>query len=109
MQQYLTIRTDFSYIPGPGKRTQGKFSGEEFLERILIPKIKNCLNSNCQLIIDLDGTTGYGVNFLQTAFGGLIQNRIISLEDFTKMVTLISDEEPYLIDEIKNYMQSYHF
>lgn len=100
----LNISKDFSRTPGPRARDEGKFSGEEFLEDLLYPKLKTVIDTKSELEINLDGTAGYGTSFLEEAFGGLIRKKGLAENQILKHIKLISNNEPYLIDDIKEYL-----
>jgi hypothetical protein len=51
----------------------------------------------------LDGTAGYATSFLEAAFGGLA--REFGKDTVLDCLKFKSDEEPYLIDEIKGYIK----
>lgn len=97
---------EFSIVPGTRKRDEGKnaHSGEEFRQDFLLPKFSEALKKNVKLIVDLDGTIGFGTSWLEEVFGGLV--RETNLEDVQKTLEFISEEEPYLIDDIKHYIQN---
>ncbi len=97
----IKISTDFSRTPGARYITDGDFSGELFFKDILEPKYKKLIEGEI-LEIDLDGTDGYATSFLDEAFGGLA--REYDFKNVWKKIKFISNEEPYLIDEIKSYM-----
>lgn len=80
-----SVARDFSRHPGPRLRRQGKFSGEEFRDVLL-----EWLEHADHLIVDLDGTSGYGSSFLDEAFGGLIRNRHMTKQDVRKRITVLS-------------------
>lgn len=91
---------DFSMFPGPRYIRLGPHSGEEFRQNILIPAIEQ----NREIVINLDGTFGYGSSFLEEAFGGLVRKGIdkdiiIYIRD-----NLISNDDPTYITEIKEYI-----
>jgi hypothetical protein len=101
----ITIKVcDFSKTPGSRYRDEGKkaHSGQEFREDILEPNFKNALANNNRLLIDLDGTIGYGTSWLEEVFGGLTRaygkDKVLSILDFK------SEEEDYLTDDIKQYI-----
>ncbi len=98
----INIARDFSETPGARYKTDGDFSGQEFFENILEPKFLSIKETNDKLIINLDNTAGYATSFLDEAFGGLARKygktKVLNKIDF------ISIEEPYLIEEIKSYM-----
>ncbi len=85
---------DYTFTPGPRLRTEGKFSGEEFRDDYLIPRMSK------KLTVGLDGVAGYGLGFLEEVFGGLVRL------GYDLNLTIISNDEPYLIDEIKGYMNN---
>lgn len=54
---YFKVSEEFTNTPGPALKSQGKYSGEEFVD-ILIPILNEAIDSNRQLIVDLDGLYG---------------------------------------------------
>jgi hypothetical protein len=96
---------DFSKTPGSRYRDEGKkaHSGQEFREDILEPNFKIAIECNERLFVDLDGTIGYGTSWLEEVFGGLARaygkEKVLNLLDFK------SEEEEYLIDDIKQYIK----
>lgn len=84
--------------PGPRYKRLGTASGEEFREW-LIRELKHDNN----LTVNLDGTVGYGSSFLEESFGGLIREGVS--DDVVRNIILISEEEPDLIEEIKEYIE----
>lgn len=96
---------DFSKTPGSRYRDEGKkaHSGQEFREDILEPNFKTAIAQNQKLFVDLDGTIGYGTSWLEEVFGGLARaygkEKVLNLLDFK------SEEEDYLIDDIKQYIK----
>jgi hypothetical protein len=104
--EYITIFIkDFSVVPGSRKMDEGKnaHSGEEFREFYLVPKFEEALSKSVKLMVNLDGTIGYGTSWLEEVFGGLVrkfnEKKVVETLDF------ISEEEPYLIDDIKHYIK----
>ncbi len=104
----IEIANDFSDIPGARYPEEGDYSGQEFRKQILAPKLKLAISENATLIVDLDGTAGYGTSFLEEAFGGLIRVDKIPYNDITRTLDYISDEDPSYIDEIKKYLKDAH-
>ena len=103
-KEVYSIAKDFTRKPGLRYKWQSDNSGEEFLEEVLLLLFDRIVKENKILEINLDNTFGYGPSFLEEAFGGLARKR----NKFTinKHVTFISEEEPYLIDEIKEYISN---
>ncbi len=95
--------TDFSSTPGPRYINEGKWSGEEFRDTILIEKFNEVIKTDSKLTVNLDGTVGYATSFLEESFGGLA--RLFKPNEVLKRLNFISTEEPYLIDEITEYIQ----
>ncbi|MCH8530350.1 MAG: STAS-like domain-containing protein [Saccharospirillum sp.] len=97
-----SIAKEFSKFPGPRYSNLGKHSGQEFRETVLLKLLKE----NDKVIIDLDGTMGFGSSFLEEAFGGLIREAGFSLADLRQKIILVSDEQPELIEEIMEYIEN---
>jgi hypothetical protein len=93
---------EFSETPGPRARDEGPFSGEEFLETVFRPAYLKAREEGESLLVDLDGTEGYATSFLEATFGGLA--REFEATDILKTISFKSDDEPFLINEIKGYM-----
>lgn len=110
----ITIAKDFSLTPGPRFINEGDFSGEFFRNSILEPKFLEAVKEKKKVIVNLDGTLGYGPSFLEESFGGLVRKLSKGLEDAKKLeaqklvegtIKIISTEEDYLIEEIKEYIK----
>jgi STAS-like domain of unknown function (DUF4325) len=99
---YLNVAKEFSETPGPRAREEGDWSGEQFLDEILAPKFEQAVREGTTLMVNLDGTEGYATSFLESAFGGLARRH--SAKQVLEVLRFKSDDEPYLIDEIKKYV-----
>lgn len=99
----ITIAKDFSETPGPRSRGEGDFSGEDFLDTILLPAYERAVAEDGSVLIDLDGTEGYATSFLESTFGGLA--RKFPTEEVLSRITFKSDDEPSLVDEIRKYVR----
>lgn len=97
----INISKDYSSTPGARFRTDGPFSGEEFREKFLEKYFTDPCNQE-KITIILDGTSGYGTSFLEEAFGGLA--RKFSKKQCLDKLEFVSNEEPLLIEEIKQYI-----
>lgn len=100
----IKISVDFSDTPGARHRTEGKFSGEEFREDLLEKRYIEAKEQGQKLVIDFDGGYGYPTSFLEEAFGGLA--RIYGSSDVLSVLDFISNDEPALIAEVKEYILS---
>lgn len=96
------IAKEYSQIPGPRYVREGKFSGEDFRNTVLLPLINKAKQQNDKITIILDGGYGYPTSFLEEAFGGVI--RATNDRSILGLLEFVSVEEPALIDEIKLYM-----
>jgi len=101
---HLHLAKEFSATPGARYISEGEFSGQEFRERILLPKFLEATVSSAILYVDLDGAEGYSTSFLEEAFGGLTRE-IGSSAEVLKRLELNCQDEPYLVDEIKAYIK----
>lgn len=100
----INIANDFSPTPGPRYKEEGKFSAEEFLENILLEKYNKAIKEGNQITVILDGTAGYATSFLEGVFGELVRKR--TRKEVKSIFKFISKEEPYLIDEINQYIDN---
>ncbi len=100
----ITIKiSEYSTTPGHRSRDDGPFSGDEFLENHLRPKFLQARETNSRITVDLDGTAGYATSFLEAAFGGLA--REFPVEEVLQTIDFVSQDEPYLPTEIKDYIR----
>ena len=101
----IKIAIDFSRIPGARFPEEGDFSGQEFRQKILLPKLKEAIEKKEKLEIDLDGTAGLGTSFLEESFGGLIRIDKMDYNLIKRTLSFISNDAPEYIDEVNNYLQ----
>ena len=99
----LNISKDFSRTPGPRRREEGEFSGEEFLEKVLKPRFEAALTGGHILHVNLDGAAGYPTSFLEASFGGLA--RQFGPQKVLDHLELTCTDEPYLEEEIRKYVR----
>ncbi len=100
--KYIKVASEFTECPGGRYKKNGSFSGEEFRNDYLIPRIRQ-LTEKQKIIIDLDDGDGYGESFLEEAFGGLV--RSMGKEAIEK-IEIISNDEPELKDTIIKCMKN---
>lgn len=99
----IVISKDYTLTPGPRKIRQGKYSGEDFRTKILVPNFDECLKNNSQLVVNLDGTYGYFDSFLEEAFGGLA--RIYTPKTVESILNIVSNEDPELKIKIHRFIK----
>ena len=100
----INIAVDFSRIPGARYPEEGDFSGQEFRQTILLPKLQEAIDNKEKLTINLDGTAGLGTSFLEESFGGLIRVDKFDIESLKNTLEFISEEDPDYITEIWSYI-----
>lgn len=100
----ISIARDFSTTLGARYITDGKWSGEEFLDSMLVEKFEKAVQGNGILFIDLDGVFGYPSSFVSGSFGKLSLDK--GAEVLLKHLQFKSDDSPIrleqVIAEIKN-------
>ncbi|HTE01655.1 MAG TPA: STAS-like domain-containing protein [Mucilaginibacter sp.] len=104
----VKIARDFTPTPGPRYIKEGKWSGEQFRTEKFYNIFNDAIQSNKNIIVDLDGTLGYGTSFLEEIFGGLIREHHLDYNQIVNRLQIISTEEPYLKDDILAYLKDAH-
>lgn len=90
-ERIINIARDFSDVPSGRRRIDGPASGEAFREDIL----KGVLQNHKRVVVELDGTEGYGSSFLEEAFGGLIRKKYISKKNFRDRLVIEAKNDAY--------------
>ena len=96
----ISISKDFSIVPLGRFIDDSDFNGTTFRLKFLIP----ALAAHKHVQIDLDNTEGYGSSFLEEAFGGLVRLHYFTKEELAERLTFISEEDPTVVDEIRQYI-----
>lgn len=100
----ITIATDFTDHPGARYRSDGDFSGQQFLEEILLGKFESAVKGKYILLVDLDKIYGYPSSFVSGSFGKLSLNKGADL--VLKHIEFKSEGNPVrlqkILKEIKN-------
>jgi hypothetical protein len=104
----ISIARDFNRTVGARYPKEADYSGEEFRRRVLLPKLTEAISKNEKLEVDLDGTTGLGMGFLDEAFGGLILDEKLKYEDVTKHLVLTARRCPFYIEDVNDYLDKAH-
>ena len=101
MMSVINVRDDFSVTPGGRLKSKGPHSGESF-RGLLAKAFQN--NEDGRVVVELDGTRGYGASFLEESFGGLVRNKIVPYDKIKERLELKSSKD-YLKDEIWLYIE----
>ena len=104
----LNIAKEFSRCPGARYKGEGDYSGEEFRENFLLPKLKEACDKGCKLRIILDGSAGYSTAFLEESFGGLIRHDQMDYQKIINTIEFLSNEDPSYESDIRLYLKKAH-
>jgi len=96
----IYVARDFTKLPCIRSRSDGKKSGEEFRDDILLP----ALRSNARVVVDLDGVLSLGSSFLEEAFGGLVRKGYFTAKELTAKLVLKFQLSSY-VDEAWDYIK----
>ena len=101
------------YTINPGDPESG-VSTNFHLYLVLVPAIERAVESNTKVILDLDGTIGYSAAWLKSSFEKLMCQLLLQgtlgqadtlLDSLYTYLEFKSEEEPWLVDDIKEYME----
>jgi len=103
----LLVR-DYATAPGGRYRKDGPFSGEEFRDDVLVPKLLAAVDKNEQVVVELDGVSGYGSSFLEEVFGGLVRRGVMAQQDISRVLRVLAKERLFKPYELlaQRYMQA---
>lgn len=101
-KQTINISSDFSTEPYGRYPTDGDDNGARFRDEWLVPS----MSKFDSVTINLDGTEGYMSSFLEEAFGGLVRHGHYSAQAAKSKLKLISEEDPTIVPEILEYIDS---
>jgi hypothetical protein len=101
----IKFTKDFTPYPGGRSRKYSDHSAEEFYEDLLRDKYKQAKSEDLKISIDLDGAAGYAGSFLDEAFGRL--GHEFGYEDVKNRLEIISEEEPYLVEDIMQSVEEW--
>ena len=87
----ISVANDFSATPAGRYKADGPYSGQEFRDKFIIPALQNY----DRVIIDLDGTLGYGSSFLEESFGGILRVSGYDYETIKKKLEVHSSRTFY--------------
>ena len=99
MKTWYSIAAEFGKTPSARKEEEGKLSGIELRNNLKV-LIRQNIESNELISIDMDGTAGYGSSFLEEVFGGLVRVEGFTLAELERHMVIKTTEDPDLEDEI---------
>lgn len=98
--EIISIAQSFSKAPAGRYYSDGPYSGQKFRTEVLLPAFEK----SEKVEVDLDGTLGYGSSFLEEAFGGLVRECGLTLEQVNSKLTVNSSRRLYL-NRIEKYLK----
>ena len=99
-KKIINVARDFGTEPAGRFPTDGEYCGEAFREKLLWP----ALSRYERVVVEMDGTEGYGSSFLEEAFGGLVRIHGCTPSDLRTRLSLVSHEDESLLGEIWEYI-----
>lgn len=96
----INIAKDFTRFPSGRFRRNGETSGEAFRQDFL----ERPISDGKKVVVQFDGTIGYGSSFLEEAFGGLVRALNMKASKLNSLLTLESSDQ-ILIDEVLSYIE----
>jgi len=96
----VSVAKDFTRFPSGRYKQNGETSGQAFRERFLEEPIAR----GDVVIVELDGTVGYGSSFLEEAFGGLVRSLKLPAETILGRLKILSEDES-LVEEVHQYVR----
>lgn len=95
----IDVGRDFSRYPAGRFQKDGRGSGEQFRDELLLP----ALASHERVQIVLDSTMGYGSSFLEEAFGGMVRLGHVSAGEALRKLDLVTNDASLKL-EIEAYI-----
>ena len=96
----VNIAKDFTRYPAGRLKKNGATSGEGFRELFLEPH----LSKGEKVLVEFDGTIGYGSSFLDEAFGGLVRKLRIPQSELSENL-LLKSSDPSIEAEVRQYIE----
>lgn len=98
MARVVNIAKDYSRTLGGRWISLGAFSGEDFYKTLLEPEFLEAKNSGEELLIELDGTSGYPSSFLDQSFGEL--GRKYGVNEVREIIKFKADTFAWVVNYI---------
>jgi uncharacterized protein DUF4325 len=96
----INIANDFSDSPGARYKTDGDFSGQQFYEDKLKPKLEEVWDDqNKAITLNFDGTYGYASSFISEVFLSVVRD-FHDKNKIKEKLNFVSNDEPLLIPAI---------
>jgi STAS-like domain of unknown function (DUF4325) len=90
----VNVAKQFSKLPGARYIRLGPNSGELFRNKFLIEP----LQQGKTVIVEMDGVRGYGSSFLEEAFGGVVRDLNLDVEDALRRLKVETSIDSWRLD-----------
>lgn len=100
----IIIAKEFTDHVGARYRTDGEWSGEKFLEEMLLPKFEKAVADGYSVLVDLDGLYGNPSSFISGSFGKLSVDKGAAL--VLEHLQFKSDDNPLRIVKVTNEIKN---
>lgn len=90
----VNVAKQFTKLPGARYIKLGPFSGEEFRQKFLVEPLRQ----GKTVIVELDGVRGYGSSFLDEAFGGVVRQLDLEIEDALNRLRVETSVKSWALD-----------
>ena len=90
----VNVAKQFTKLPGARYVRLGPFSGEEFRQKFLVQPLRH----GKTVIVELDGVRGYGSSFLEEAFGGVVRELNLDINDALQRLRVETTVKSWQLD-----------
>lgn len=96
----ISVAKDFTRFPSGRYVRNGETSGEAFRQKFLEPHLRD----GQHVVVELDGTVGYGSSFLEEAFGGLVRALSMPADRLLTQLQVVTTDAT-LREEVTDYIR----
>lgn len=97
----VNVAKQFSKLPGARYIRLGPNSGELFRQTFLVEPLRQ----GKTVIVELDGVRGYGSSFLEEAFGGVVRELDLDIDDARRRLKVETNVKSWELD-VEEYIRT---
>jgi hypothetical protein len=97
----INVAKQFTKLPGARYIRLGPNSGELFRQTFLVEPLRR----GKTVIVELDGVRGYGSSFLEEAFGGVVRELDLDIDDARRRLKVETNVKSWELD-VEEYIQT---
>lgn len=103
----LCIAREFSAYPAGREASDGEYNARRFMNELLVPRLRQAIQTDAKLEVNLEGLLACGSSFLDGSFGQIMRERIFSPKEVEGHIDIVAASPRYrrYIDAAKRYMQ----